>query len=228
MPRTYKRRNYGKRRYRRRSKKASGWGGTALSVAKQALSMANFLRSVINVEYKKVYTSVNTTPITNTPANMIRACLNLCAQGDADNQHNGSSVRSQTLAYKFGTQYNASSANKLHRVRWQIVAFPEAEGAYPDPTKQFQDQTVFESFRNNDYPNYVKVLRQGHMVLDEYHQAKMVSGLIHFTDHVTWTGTGAVYTDISKNSLWLQIWSDQSTNCPSIIESEFKWSFTDN
>jgi len=238
MPRYYRRRTrkpsyrygvIGKKGFGQFKKTFAGGFKSVWSMAKEALSMAKSIKSVINVERKYVDTKPGTTNITATPGGAYSICLNGSALGDGESQRNGHSVRAQSIGFSFDTQFS-SGGNSLQKIRWMLVQFPKADGAAPDTTHMFKDDTDFASMKNLDYPFEARILRQGFTTLDaERTPARhwRVSMPIRFRE--VFEGDGDTYEDISRNSLWFYIWGDQTVDhYPVLTNFESRYRYVDN
>lgn len=94
------------RRYKKRYAKKSSGMGTALSIAGKALRVANFLKSIVNVETKFIDTTAGGVLV---PANPTFVPLTLCSQGVTDETRNGNSIKAKSLSMKFNLSLNQTA-----------------------------------------------------------------------------------------------------------------------
>lgn len=239
--RRYSRRNRSNRsyhgvRYGRAGSKGTRWGAfkngfkSVWSAANSALDTANKVKRLINVEFKNVQVDIaDNTSIPYTLANATYALLNPVAIGDADNQRNGKSIRAKSLDLNFAIQWK-SSGNAHQTVRYAIILQKDADGGLPDRDKIWQDTSIFNTFRNSEYPYECTFLYNSKSILlDEYHAVKYCKHHIPLNFKQIFRGDGSAYTDISRCSLWIYLWSDQSTdNYPYINHFQSLFKYIDN
>lgn len=100
----YRRRNYRRRRYPRRRQQGTNWTG----LAKKAWKTAKWVASVVNVEYKQVGINQSTT---NNNYNGVVYELITPAQGSANNQRTGDSIKCKNLTIRGQIQYDTIAEN---------------------------------------------------------------------------------------------------------------------
>jgi len=230
---------YTKRKFSRRSRVSTTSGGrykkrsnrshktysstsksTGLSVAAKALKLANYLRGLINVEfkYKDLTHSDLNGAIGIKPVAANKLCLNALGQGDLYDQRNGNQVLFKTMKTAF--QINADTgvnASTIQRVKVLVINEPASNGAALDLAWFYNDTSLYETPRNLDYVKSYNTLYSKEFIL---HKTERPTVNVHINRklnfHTKYNGNAGTYADITSGALWLVVFTDQAAYVPTL------------
>jgi len=207
----YYRRNY-RRRYRRRRYRKKRGGNDYISTAMKALSLAKYLKTLVNVERK--YVDVQGTTSIGTTWSAI--LLNGVAEGDGENARDGNTIKAMSNLNRLQLKINGSAT--YSRVRVMLVRYKPSHGSTsPVVAQLFQDTADILSPLNKDYIGDYKIYFDKIYTMSVNNDSaniqlnKFMKGLKF---HTRYSGTSNASTSLSMNSLWLCLVSDEATNTP--------------
>lgn len=216
MYRRRKRYRYKNRRNNRKFKRYYGYAKSGLSLASKAISIANGVRSLINVEYKH-YDTTSSAARTTTPQ---FNSLSSIPQGDTTSSRNGDNVRIKSIQLRGNCNFN-SVGSDIQRCR--IILFRDKLNSNPGTNDP--DQTTYKvldgtttvdvnSLRYKDLQSRFTILYD------------KVINLSEKTPCVTWTyykrcSYKVKYEDSTtqvamNNNIYIMLFSSSATNAPSI------------
>lgn len=203
---------------RRRPKANSGdsvgkFAGDAWSLAVRAAKGVNEIRKLINIEYKILDTSVNSTAFTDTGSIVP---LSTIVQGLDYNNRIGDSIKMQSIEFRCRVNVNASTTTTSIRV----ILFRDFDGYGTLPTvadiMEVSSGTASvrcpKKFLNKDRFTFL---------LDEYFTlspASDYSTTVRYAmphdGHIKYLGTTAANSSNGKGTLYALFLSDEATNTP--------------
>lgn len=203
---------YSRRRNYRRSKKStstSTWGG----VARKALKVANFVRTLVNVEKK--FFDINATALTTMSNTGAVYAMTGVPQGDAYNQREGNSFKLVSQFFRIQAYLNPGNVGG-ENVRFMVVSDNEDQGSIPAVTDILEVPNVISPLNHTNgtrfkvwYDKMYTMTQEGREVVD----FKMFKKCQH---HVKFSGPGGGNT--REGNLYLLAICNSSTNFPS-----FSW-----
>ncbi len=208
----YKRSNSKRGNYSRGSKVKS-----ALQIAQQALKTALLVKSLINVEMHKteVYDSATAFPATGS-----FFLLNGVAQGDSNDQRNGSSIRLKYINYKGNYTVHASAVSTRIRLIFFIDKAPLGTAPTNAALLDLTSAPTILAQRGKNETKQLIVLKDMTFALGTggsqssertvkwYHKFNMIQKFQN-------ENTAATITAISNNAVYLYICNDEASNTPS-------------
>lgn len=218
----------GRRYVRRRTRRARRPQKGILDYQVSLRSMYNqlkYIRSLVNVEYKKFDGAVAST-VGTTPFLALAPCS--VSQGDTDQQRNGNSIRLKSLLIKGQFLLNPS-ATTTQMCRMIVVMDNQQIG---DTTPAFSD-IIDSGFGNNIYaPLNNETVGRFTVLLDRVYSLQpngdTLKSLYHYLKmdkHVRFNGPAN--TDIQKNGIYVYCVSNDNTNLPS-LQLVSRTTFIDN
>lgn len=222
--RTYSRRPV--RRYRRRTtgrrstfSKYSGYMNTAM----KALTLARYVKSVINTEYKYHDTTGEDYAVSNAAYGVFP--LNLIAEGDDNNQRNGRSVLAKHLSLRMTV--NLAGALDHAVVRLVVLTYKSCQGAYPNTAEIYTDPTgafAVNSFReisSANFSNY-RLLWDKRISLDgDYKSEIKIDKYFKFNTHLKYIGAGDTIDNVGQNGLFFMLISDNAFSVTDFVNLNF-------
>lgn len=211
-----RRRNY--TRYKKRMpQRVSYW-----STAKQLWKDVTYLKSLINTEFKYKDTSANSA-ISTSPNFQL---LNGLARGDDSTDRDGRQVRIKSLQSNFLFTQHASATSTI--VRCIFFIDKDANGATPNMTDVFEAATI-NAPRELDNRKRFVILKDWTVTLTSSGQTIKRQKVFKNLDMKTVydDSTAGDITDISSNSLFLLLLSNEATNTPT-VNSYVRIRFVDN
>lgn len=219
MPRKYKRR-------RKRRNKNTEWYNkkySALEMAGKALSTANYIRKLINVEFKSlsiydasggVSTSGDVTSISTIP------------QGDGSHSRDGSSVKLQSLSIHGRVRVNSSATNSL--VRMMVVQSVNDEPITIASLLEDVDNVL--SMRNLDKTKDLRILADRTFMLDNVANPQKIFTLNidNFpSQHIQYDLADTAGTSYKEGQIAVVYLSTETTNVPTTFTYS-RIRYTDN
>lgn len=214
----YSKRSYNSyKRYRKntnRNPRRSGsyaWkraGARAGSLAYKAYKTANFVRSIVNTEYK--YSDVNMT-LNATPV-IQWVPLNAMAQGDDNNQRNGRSVLLKSIQYRLSIGLGGSQKNAI--VRIVILRHNSCNGQNPVNAEVYTNPNDINSWRNlvTVVPNYTIIMDKRYSLDVDYKDRINIEKYMKMQDHIKFVGANATLASCGPGSYFLGYWTDVTTD----------------
>lgn len=203
---TYKKRTGGKPWYRKKY--------SAMEIASKALSMAKYMKGMINCEKKYHDTSGAPTP---SDSGQIALVSGIPA-GDDNTNRSGNSVLVRSLYVKFRCSVNTTNTENNQNIRLILFIDKQQNGAAPTVSnilQTFGGTNSIVSPLNLDMAPRFKVLYDkvfNLSKLDNTGNAGSVFKKLYF--HAKYTGTGG--SDVFTNQIYHLLISDQPTNQPAI------------
>lgn len=238
--RRYRRRPY-RRRYRRRAyrktsrlqkladdKSASGWSvGSVAQAAYKALSIANTVAGLINVEWKENDNELSVVNQTTTPQ-LIR--LTDIAQGLDDNQRIGNGILMKSLQMKIkASKSTAEPQNGI--LKFWLVCDKDADGVDPTFAQIFKDPTApadrIIALRNEDLMSRFVIIKEWKMVFKTDDTVKEMNIYEKLNIHCKYDASAAGTANARENQLWLVMVSDQATY-GNVVSIQKRLRYTDN
>lgn len=166
--------------------------------------------------------------IPDTPANAAMRFLNPVAQGTGEDQRIGRSITAQSINLKFFIQFSAGG-NAFQKVHWMLYLHHDVQGAPPSTASMFAVDTVFNPLPNLDQPKYGRILKSGTATLDVYHGQRTINVYKRLYFRSTWHDDTDGIADMSRNSLYLILWGDQTAaNYPVMTQGNSRFKYYDN
>lgn len=191
----------------------------ALGYAKKALKMANYLSSIINVEYKYWEADQAFT------ANYNGTLTNICAptQGVSVIQREGDSMKMKTCQL---TGEITGGSNGPEVVR--IMIFIDKEGLIAGTGSSLLENTasasVVRSSLNQDNRNDVNVLVDESFAMDTYHPIAIFNYVVSVETHQHFLAGSA---NVKNNGLTCAVFSQFATNSP-VVAYHSHTTYVDN
>jgi len=183
--------------------------------AQKALAMAKYVKSIVNVEYKRLITQGTTQAIANTP--VITDLVNM-VQGDTSETRDGSHVKFVSIRWAYTLTSHASAAST--QVRCMVVQDKqtnEATFAAGDLLNDVTSSDAIVADRQQDH------LKRFTVLYDKVHTLSPTSPSNLYRKFykklnlpVQYDGNAGTVADLTQKSLWLLFVSNQSTNTPTI------------
>ncbi len=219
--------------YRKRFKKRSSrpgymaCGKMVLSDAQKALAIARATKALLNVEYKFHSVGAQGAAITDAPS---ATNLVLLSQGDTANTRDGSQVKLTSYRFAYTLKIHASATNTMVRV--MIVQDKQTNQAQATATQVLQDSTIIDALTS---PYNVDNASRFNILYDKAHSMSSVgsTSCIHRVIHkklnlkIRYDANVGDVTDLTQDSLFLILVSDEPTNDPTISHT-FRLRFLDN
>lgn len=194
---------YRKRMYRGRRKvvkKSSGWAGTAM----KALKVANYVRSLINVE-KKFF---DVTQQINYTATGTVYPLTQIAQGDAYNQRNGNSLKIKSLFLRFQNQLNPVQSNDVVRV--MLFIDTQNNGNTPLVTDVLQNAGIISPINYLNGSRFRVIMDKIQPLTNDGNEIKEIKLFKKFNYDIKYSGSGSANT--REGNIYMLCISQNSTN----------------
>lgn len=208
-----------KRRGRRRAG-TSRWS-TYGRAAGQLWKDVKYLKSVINVEYKRYDSDTGyIVPYTLGSGLVTPVYLTTIAQGAGVSARDGNSIKLNSIMMRFNFLRSLSATPGTPRVatrfRCILIRSIYNNNALPGNGDVLQNSALFQSPLNADESAGYRILRDKiyHVTADNpSQQAKWFVKLGH---HVKWSGTSAAISDSTSGQMFLLIFADDGTNGDSV------------
>lgn len=209
---------YVKRSYKRYPRKTAAKAPTRWQNYKaggtQLWKDVKMLKNLINVEFKKhdVYNSVNS----NNTGNLI--LLNGLSNGDDYNDRDGRSVRFKSIQVQTRTLLNPSSTNTVFRMI--LFLDKQANAGSPAVTELLDVSTAArtDAFRNLDYRKRYVILKDKRFTINSDYPEKIVDFYKKLDMKTIYDDSStSTINDITTNSLYLYLVSDEVTNTPATL-----------
>lgn len=223
--RRYRRRGYRRRGYKPKVKKGTSTFDKVMSVASTALKVANFVRGIVNAEFK--YADLNLVP-TNVDFNGITGNFHNIVQGTTSQTRNGDTIKLSSLQIR-GTLQSASTATGPVFVRFILVQGIKEQGAAPvldNILTTVGTAAVINSLREVNPESNYKVLmdKTFRMNIGTDNQNKAIEIYIRPKHHIKYN-TGTV--NAASGGLYYFFVSNVSANLPS-VQFQSRIRFIDN
>ncbi len=179
--------------------------------AARALSMARYVKSLINVEYKSIRQAWTTDP--NTTGDVIS--LSDIPGGTAFNQRTGRKVKLVSIQHKGSILLHASATNTFGRhvvVRDNLgdTTAPTIADLFGSATNMLNNLSRLDDPQTNS--QFTVLYDKWYTLNSNTQEQKQINSYKKTTFHVTFTGTAA--TDEGKGNVYLMSVSSESTNDP--------------
>lgn len=229
----YKRKRLQYRRKRPQYRRKANGGSGYLATAGKALAVAYSVKKLLNVEKKFVDNSLQTTLGHDAPVIQL---LNGVAQGDGDQTRDGNSIK-MLYAQVHGQMTNLTASDRT--VRIMVVQQRDTNGTAPVISDILADSasayTPLSFFQRNTIHKF-NVLYDKRISLTDVASDKALRQFninIPFNgDHsskVRFDNSGATIADISKNSVYLIVTSDNVVaSLPPTLTMRSRVTFLDN
>lgn len=205
------RRNY-RRNYRRRYP-TKGYGTMDLvKTATAAYRGVQYLRGLVNVEKHALDSQASLMPDNTVGA---LECLNLIAQGDAEQNRQGDSIMMKSIHCNLKFTINSSATHT--NIRIIMFLYKQPQGA--TPTLGFILSTVNTTgVYNHDNAGLYTILYDKSVNLSITGQQETYRQITRkfYQLHERFDGAAASVGDIQTNALWLAFISDEATNHPTV------------
>ncbi len=216
--------NYAKRRRKKRVRtKSSGGRISYMAAFKQLRGDISLLRSYINTEDK--YKDVTSTSTPSNAATLV--LLNGLNLGTTATTRTGQSVKSADLQMNITFLMNSAAGDTF--IRFMIFRDEQPNAAAPAGNDVLVDSTNLRSLRTVSYNTRFMVLHDEFISLAQDGQgnlAKSVFKNLGFHQLFNTADNGTV-ADITKNSLYVLLISNEATNTPTVTFYS-RYSFVDN
>ncbi len=217
-----------KKRYRKRTVRPTymGCGKMVMSDAQKALAIARGVKALLNVEYKSHTVTAAALAITDSAS---ATNLTLLVQGDTDITRDGSQVKFTSLRFGFTLKSNASATRT--NVRIMLVHDKQTNQAQATATQVLQDSTPIDaiiSAYNIDNVSRFNILYDKVFSLDPSY-IPTLSRVVHkkLNLKVRYDANAGDVTDLTQDSIFLIMVSDQVTNDPT-ISHQIRLRYLDN
>lgn len=196
-----------------------------LAMAYAAYKGVKYLKSIVNVEFKKHDSQATNTPSTSGVISSLAAI----AQGDTDQTRSGNSILAKSLYLQYTIKQHASASETFCRLvvfmdKQQISDTAPSIGDILDST--FSSQYWLAPLNNEFGVGRFKVLADRRFAFSgngkEAHIGKLY---LKLKNHIRYNGS--TVSDIQKNGIYLLWVSSEATNTPS-VEHVARLTFTDN
>lgn len=218
------RRRYTRRRYTRRPRrvqaKGRGWG----QIARRALKVANFVRSVINPEYKfkdsvlSSTTSILQTGLVTWPCNI--------TQGTTDTTRIGDQFRAKGLVLRGNFEWNSAGAANQY-IRMIVFKDISTNGTLPLVQNVLQTGTlqVVRANRNLDFGKRFTVLKDKVYALNNQRPSIYIKEYFKLGHIIEYQGNAGNISDASTGHIFVLFVSSEATsNGPgAFIDSRLKY-----
>lgn len=227
----YKRARKGYSRYRRRQRRMrNGYYRSRHPTYGQIFSKlyhdVGVLKRYVNTEKKVIDNNLTLVP-NNTVGTV--SCLNAVAQGDGNNQRDGSSIK--MLSVQLKGDITIDSLATRSRVRVLLLLTHDADGAIPTlsaGTGQVLSALDIYAYYNKDTIHKFNILWDHTWCLDSDARDRVkFNKYFKLSQKVRYDGTGGANTDLSKNAIYCLFLSDEGANIPS-IHMLTRMTFVDN
>jgi len=143
--------------------------------------------------------------------------LNGCTQGDGPSNREGTQIHIKSIQVRLRTEFNAADAS-AGPVRFVLIQDKQPNGAAPTVANIYYTTTAnaIDSLRNLDNRKRFKILADRTYVMSQ-NGTPGYSDDIFFKKPITVqynSGNAGVVSDISTNSLYILVASDQAVNGP--------------
>ncbi len=199
----------------------------AYTDAARALSLAKYVKGLVNVEFKEVNTQRTATALSTSIA---ISHVSGIAQGDTKIARGGNKVRFKSLHWRGFITMNASATTTM--VRLMIILDKQVNGAVFTIGDLLEDATAGDAIispRDIDNQNRFTVLSDKTYKLTDNGGNQLVQFNVYKKINlpVRYDGTTANVGDLTSNGLFLVSFSNEATNTPAITDF-FRIRFIDN
>ncbi len=202
-------------------------GQMVLTDAQKALSIARSVKSLLNVEYKQKSNAAQSLAITDTASAVQLVAL---SQGDTAITRDGSQVKFTSLRFSYFIKIHASALNTMVRV--MIVHDKQTNQAQATATDVLQDSTPVDAIVS---PYNIDNVSRFRILYDKVHGLSSVgsTSCVQRTIHkklnlkVRYDGNAGNVTDLTQDSIFLILVSDEATNDPT-ISHQLRLRYLDN
>ena len=220
MPR-YKNRKvkkHNRKHYRVNMSNVLAKAGTALSIAQQ-------LQKLVNVERKYVITSNSNVELTDSPTVTL---LTGTAQGTTESTRIGNRIKSHDMFFRMFVSYNTLATAQDQVCRIMIVNDRSSQGEAIQSTDVLQEADILSPLNVEQCPSRLNILFDQYFYLNAGTRSIKSKELYRKIDwHTTYSGTSANQTDAESGHIYLLMFSNQSSNGP-LIKYSFKYGYVDN
>lgn len=179
------------------------------AAGKQLWNDVKYLKSVINVEYKR-----RDRNLSNSVDNAgTMDALNLMAQGDTDVDRNGISIKCQSFKIKGWVAMHASAT--VNQIR--LIAFVDHQpnGASPAVSDVLEATDVKSPYNTGRHGRFT-FLFDKFITLDTYHPIVKFDEYVPLDMHTYFDGTTGSITDANKNVIQFLQLSTSTVNLPDV------------
>lgn len=212
-----------KRNKRRRRPKGSNRVGVYSQAARQAWRDFNSIRRFINTEFHLSDTIASNASVSSTTTITL---LNGLQLGDTTTTRTGQSIKMDRSDFRFIMRGNVTAVTCFLRVI--VVVDKQANSAAPASGDLLAADTVIAPYTFASQQRFIPLFDET-FALPSSGQACITKAVgVNTIQHVTYNaGNAGTIADISSNSLYLYMLSDQATNTPTISYYYRLW-FVDN
>lgn len=225
---------YGRRKFRSRRaiaaynrKKAYGYlksgyrfTKSALPMAMTALKIAKGVRSLINVEFKTVDSTISAANILTTG---VCYCWSAMAEGTGDDERTGTSIKAKSLLLRFKLNFN-SSGNPAQCIRCIMFIDQVCHGAAATTTEVLEASDIYSPL-NLEYTKRFRVLKDQTFTLRGELDAVFRKWFFKFGHETKFIGNTANPADYGDGQIYLLILTDEpSINYPTVtMKGRFRY-----
>lgn len=229
MPRPgYKTNRRGRKTYRKRGTRSTvsryiGYGRSAYNLAAKAYRGVNYVRGLVNAELFKYDVSLGPSNIASTVGNVYG--LTSMAQGDGGAGRTGNSIFCRSVNVKGVLNRNASAGTVSTNIRVTLVCDNQQIGdGTPSYTDIYSTASPFSHLNANTVGRF-SILHTKTYTLNNDNESVRFDFNKPMRMHTRFNG--ATGTDIQKCGLYLWVFSDATTDVPTVT-GEARLSYHDN
>lgn len=199
-------RTYRRRKYSRSHRTWRKTGANVGSLAYKAYKTANFVRSIVNTEYKYLDTNLDFSPVQD---DWLIFPLTNVAQGDDNFQRQGRSILGKAIYFRLTFDLASLPSAALRLV---LVRYTACNGALPDPNQMFEDPTNVSTFRSLSGPirNYTLIWDKRFTMDADNLQTMYVDKYFKISDHIKYVGVDSSTESLGNNSYFFMVLSNQA------------------
>jgi len=213
--------------FRPRRFKKSGWFNRKYSVKQLALKAwkgIKTLRGMVNVEKKFISTTISESPGSTAVLN----CLNICSQGNDDNNRQGDSILAKHCTILGNLTVNASNTGS-DVVRCIVFVDKENRGAFPSATDLLTSSSVNSQKSLDNLDRFVTLKDMRFVLTPSTGVRPQVPFKIYLPlhTHLKYAGNAGDITDVRQNSIFILWLGIENTN-KTVISATTRLAFYDN
>lgn len=221
----YRRRGGYRRRRRGGYRKRGSRGTSGVAMAMKALSLARYVKSLVNVEVKSADSL--TQNIANTVFTSAGSMIYLSgiAQGADYFNRIGDSIKAKSLVYKMSVQVGNTNTN----IRVILFIDTECNNAAPSGSDLLQNVDV-RSHLNHFNGKRFRILNDWFYNLNTVNNVNKIFKTYHkLNQHIKFDGTGSTVAAAREGSMFLYVLSETASGAASpVAYYDFKLNFVDN
>lgn len=204
----YRRRFRRKMRPRRKTKQ-SRWSVYG-NAASQLWKDVKYLKSVINVEYKRLDAD-STQFIPNEVTSPTLTLISSMAQGDGPNQRDGNSVRLKSALIRFAIERDASATKPHTSFRIMLVRSIYNNNAAPAIGDLLQTSDFMSPINTDESTGY-RILRDKTYRVTAQVPHLDLKWFVKFNHHAKFSGSSAAVGDTTSGHIYIVVFVDDNTN----------------